>query len=461
MYARVATGQPGRGILPAMLLVMLACAHAPRPASAPTPAEDPVVQRLFAGEGDRSAAWLATLCDEIGARPAGSDAVHHAEAWALSELRAVGAQARLQDVPLDVWLRGEERLVLLSPVREELAVLGLGGSVGTPGLEAPVVVVRSFDELGPQVAGKFVLYDVPMEEGVPTIARYGTAVAYRSQGAARAAEHGAVGAFVRSVTTRSLYTPHTGGMSYVEGVPRIPAAAVTVEDAARISRLSAKGVEVRLRLEMGARVGEPAVDHNVIAEVPGRELPGEIVLLGAHLDSWDVGTGAHDDGAGVVEVMEALRRIAALDERPRRTVRVVLFANEERGLHGGKAYEAAFGGERHVAAFESDLGGGPPLSWSVSGTEEQVAWLRRAAAPAGLPVEHDGGGGADISPLARRGVLLGGLRPDDRHYFDVHHTEADTFDKVDATALSDAAGRLAVLAWGLANAPPAPAASPP
>lgn len=435
-----------------LLLLLLACAHAPLV----PPARDAAVARLLSDDGDRSAAWLATLCDEIGARPAGSDAVHRAAAWAGEELRALGLSVALEEVPLDVWLRGEERLVMLAPLAEELAVLGLGGSVGTPGVEAPVTVLRSFDELGPAVAGRFVLYNVPMEEGTPAVARYGTAVAYRSQGATKAAAHGAVGALVRSVTTRSLYTPHTGGMRYEDGAPRIPAAAITPEDADRIARLTAKGIEVRLRLEMGAHVGPPAIDHNVVAELRGREEPDEIVVIGAHLDSWDVGTGAHDDGAGVAEVMEAMRRLAALEERPRRTIRAVLFANEERGLHGGRAYDAAHGAERHVAAVETDLGGGPALSWSVSGTEAQVAWLRAAAAPAGLPVEADGGGGADIGPLEERGVLVIGLRPDDSHYFDVHHTRADTLDKVDPAAVSDASGRLAALAWGLAQAEGAP-----
>lgn len=429
------------------LLALVACAHVP-PA---LPEGDATASRLLSAE-DRAFQRLAVLCDEIGARPAGSAALEKAVAWGAETFRTDGLDVRVEDVPLDVWVRGEERLTMLSPVEEDLALLGLGNSVGTPGIEAPVVVVRSFDELGPEVAGKIVLYNVPMAEGVPAVERYGTAVQYRSLGATRAGAHGAVAALVRSVTTRSLYTPHTGGMRYEEGAPRIPAAAIAAEDADRIDRLVHRGVEVRLRLAMGAHAAGEATSHNVVADLPGAEKPEEIVLIGAHLDSWDVGTGAHDDGAGVAEVIEAMRRIRALGVAPKRTIRAVLFSNEERGLHGAWAYDAAHGAERHVAAIESDLGGGRALAWAAGGTPAQLAWLKAAAGPSGVPVEADGGGGADIIPLEERGVLVVGLRADDTHYFDVHHTRADTLDKVDPAALADASGRLAALAWGLANA---------
>lgn len=430
------------------ILALLACAHVP-PA---VPEGDATAARLIAAE-DRAFERLEVLCDEIGARPAGSPALEKAVAWAAETLRADGLDVKVEDVPLDVWVRGEERLTMLVPVEEELALLGLGNSVGTEGVEAPVAVVRSFDELGPEVAGKIVLYNVPMADGVPAVERYGTAVQYRSLGATRAGAHGAVAALVRSVTTRSLYTPHTGGMRYEDGALRIPAAAIAAEDADRIERLLKRGVEVRLRLEMGAHTADDAVSHNVVADLRGAEKPEEIVLVGAHLDSWDVGTGAHDDGAGVAEVIEAVRRIRALGVAPKRTIRAVLFTNEERGLHGAWAYDAAHGAERHVAAIESDLGGGRALAWSAGGTPAQLDWLKAAAAPTGVPVETDGGGGADIIPLEERGVLVVGLRADDTHYFDVHHTRADTLDKVDPAAVADASGRLAALVWGLANAP--------
>ena len=205
--------------------------------------------------------------------------------------------------------------------------------------------------------------------------------------------------------------------------------------------------------EMGAHLEGPMTQHNVVAEIRGSEKPDEIVLIGAHLDSWDVGTGAQDDGSGVVHVIGAMRQIQALGTAPRRTIRGVLFANEERGLSGGKAYFDAHGKEIHVAAVESDLGAGRPLSWSVTANEAQAAYFQAAALPIGLPVSVDGGGGADIGPLGEAGVMVAGLLPDDTHYFDVHHTEADTVDKVDPVMLDEGVAQIAALAWRLADAP--------
>ncbi|MFZ5482497.1 MAG: M20/M25/M40 family metallo-hydrolase [Myxococcota bacterium] len=437
-----------------MFAFLLACAHTPD-APAPAPADPAVAKLVAAARADGTAfARLSELCDEIGARPAGSVNLEKAVAWSEATFRADGLDAvRSEPVEVDHWIRGEERLTMLSPASEELAVLGLGNSVGTEGVEAPVVVVHSFDELGPHVAGKIVLFNRPMEEGTPAHMRYGTAVEYRGKGPSRAARFGAVATLVRSVTTRSLYSPHTGGTWYEADVPKIPAAAITVEDAERIDRLASRGKEVRLRLEMGARLEGPKTSHNVIAEIRGSERPDEIVLIGAHLDSWDVGTGAQDDGAGVIHVIEAMRQMERLGEPPKRTVRAVLFTNEERGLSGGKAYAAAHGDERHVVAVESDLGAGRPLSWAIGGTEAQVAWFQAAAAPLGLPVETDGGGGADIGPLEEKGTLVVGMVVDDTHYFDIHHTDADTVDKVNASDLNEGVAQLAALAWRLANAP--------
>ena len=272
----------------------------------------------------------------------------------------------------------------------------------------------------------------------------------RTQGASKAASFGAIAMLTRSVTARSLYTPHTGALHYDDAQPKIPAAAITVEDADQLSRLVDRGVPVRLRLTLSGHVEPDALSHNILAEIPGSEHPEQIVLIGAHLDSWDVGQGAHDDGAGVTHVIEAMRQIAALGIPPQRTIRAVLFTNEENGLAGGKAYAAAHAGEIHVAAVESDLGGGRPLQWRASGTSEQLAWLSVAAGPLGMPV-GEGGGGADISPLAPTGTLLIGLSPDDSHYFDVHHTHADTLDKVDPVALAEGVAAMAGLAWQLAN----------
>ncbi len=453
-------------------LLLLSCAHRATPELAQGPAptapglsetvEDATLQALLQATRQGDVAWqrLARLCDDVGHRLSGSPGYEAAVVWALAELEKDGHKAWLEAVNVPVWVRGAESLSMLSPRPRSLALLGLGGSVGTPGVEAEVVVVSALDQLGPQVSGKIVLLNVPMADGVPTAPRYGAAVQARSRGPSLAAAHGAVGVLVRSITTRSLYTPHTGALRYDPAHPKVPAAAITLEDADQIARLVARGVPVRMRLTMGAEQRPDAPSSNVLGEIRGSSAPDEIVLIGAHLDSWDVGQGAHDDGAGVVHVLEAMRQIRALGVAPKRTVRAVLFANEENGLAGGRAYFAEHGHERHVAAMESDLGGGRPLGWGASASPEAMIWLRETLAPLGLPVT-DGGGGADISPLAEVGVPVIGLRPDDSRYFDIHHTEADTLDKVDPTALQEGAAAVAGLAWLLANAPDAPAQSPP
>ncbi len=457
-------------LVPAVLLLCALAAPA-RAAPDPTPAHPPIASGVEAGpvrelvdaaRARPDAIWgrLAAFCDQVGHRLSGSPGYLAAVAWTQAGFSADGQEAvRAEPVQVPVWVRGPERLQLLSPLSRDLALLGLGGTVPAVGLEAPVVVVGSEAELGPQVAGHIVVFDVPMKPDLPAIAEYGATVSVRGGGASKAAAHGAVAALVRSLTARSLYTPHTGALRYDPEQPKIPAAAITPEDAAWLHRLSDAGTPLRMRLDLGAQVLPDVNNPNVIAEVRGGEKADEIVLIGAHLDSWDVGQGAHDDGAGVMEVMEALRlireRVQRTGERPARTIRAVLFANEENGLRGGVAYAAAWGaqgaGQRHVAAIEADLGGGWPLAWGATGQPEQLAWLRRHAARLGMPV-LEGGGGADISPLGPEGVLLVGLRPDDSHYFDVHHTHADTVDKVDPASLAEATGAMAALAWMLADA---------
>jgi carboxypeptidase Q len=393
----------------------------------PRSVADPALSSILQRAQEDHQAWLtlAELCDDIGARPAGSKALAQAVSWAVAKLADAGVdEVHTEEVTVPVWIRGEESLEMLAPRPRALALLGLGGSVGTEGIEAEVEVVRSFEELGPEVKGKIVLFDTPMLDGVPTIERYGAAVQSRVHGPSRAAELGAVAALVRSVTTRSLYTPHTGGTRFAPEVTPIPAAAITTEDAAHISRLIHRGIVVKLKL-----------------------------VMGAHLDSWDVGQGAHDDGAGVVEVIEAMRLIKALGPRPKRTIRAVLYTNEEHGISGGIAYAASHpksDTEKHLVAIESDLGGGRPQAWTAKGSKKDMAWLAQSALPLGLPV-LEGGGGADIWPLAEQGTLIVALRPDDTHYFDVHHTHADTVDKVDPNALAESTAALAALAWALAN----------
>lgn len=453
-----------RASLALLLLPLLGAAPVEHKPLAPA---DPTVAALVSAaraSAQANHARLAQLCDEAPARLAGTPNLAAAVRITADWLRADGQEGvATEPVMVPVWVRGAEQLRWLSPGSRQMAMLGLGGSVGTPGIEAPAVVIHDWSELGPQVKGKIVVYNHPMKEGLPSIDHYGPAVAYRGQGASRAAAHGAVAVLVRSVTTRSLYTPHTGGMRYDPAQPQIPAASIPTEEADWIDRLTARGVEVRLRLEMGATALPDALSHNVVAELRGARKPGEIILIGAHLDSWDVGQGAHDDGAGVVMAMQALTWLRGLGVRPRRTIRVVLWTNEENGLAGGKAYARDHAAELpgHVAALEADMGGFRPRGVGIV-LEDPAAQARaerklRALAPAMRPLDahriFPGFGGADIGPMVPAGVPAMGLRVDDSTYFDYHHTEADTLDKVDPAALAASTAALAAWAWVLAEQP--------
>ncbi|MSP56552.1 MAG: M28 family peptidase [Myxococcales bacterium] len=453
---------------PLLLAVLLACVHhaALAPVSPPVPVSplvkspsDPALGRILSSARTSGEAYarLGVLCRNYSRRFAGTKALVDSAVWAQGVWERDGLKVSLEPVSVRHWVRGAESLTMTAPVARELGVIGLGGTVaGT--VTGTVVVVRSFDELGPQVQGKIVLYDVAMPQGVPSIKHYGATVPYRTQGAAKAARFGAVASLTRSVTQRSLYTPHTGAMHYDPEGTSIPAAAITVEDSEWIASLVAAGTEVTLTLALASQDLPPTPSWNVVADIPGTS--SEVVLIGAHLDSWDVGQGAHDDGAGVVHVMEAMRAIqqevAASGKRPARTIRGVLYANEEFGLDGGKAYALAHANEVHIAAMESDLGGGVPLSWDGKGSPAQMSWLGASLAPLGMPV-REGGGGADIGPLEESGTLVSGLRPDDSSYFDYHHTDADTFDKIDSHALAEGAAAAAGWAWLMANAPAAAA----
>jgi carboxypeptidase Q len=347
--------------------------------------------------------------------------------------------------------------------------LGLGWSVGTPaeGLEAEVVVARDeaeLDALGDRVAGRIVLFNNPMPPYDHVRgSRYGHTVRFRSKGAQMVAARGGVGVLVRSVTAHSLQTPHTGTQSYAKGQPPIPAAAVTVEGAELIARLVARGKTVKARLKMQAKLMDDVLSHNVIAELRGREKPDEIVVISAHIDSWDVGQGAHDDGGGVVMAMEVLRLLRTLDLRPRRTIRAVLFTNEENGLRGGKAYAKVHADElpRHVAAIEADAGAFAPTGYSL--THQDPAAERRALgrlrelvtllAPLGADHAMQGFGGADIGPMRPFGVPLMGHRTNMEKYFDLHHTAADTIDKIDRREYARNVAALTVMAYVLAEMP--------
>jgi Zn-dependent M28 family amino/carboxypeptidase len=413
---------------------------------------------------------LAYLTDRIGHRLSGSAALDRAIAWAARTLREDGLD-RVWTEPVMVprWVRGHEAAAIVAPVERELALLGLGGTVATPdgGLRAAVVEVDGLErlaDLGTTVQGKLVLFNKAMGAGLGAEPGYGTVVKLRSEGPSAAARQGAVGMLLRSLGTANFRLPHTGALKYEDDAPRIPAAAIAAEDAELIHRLLAAGDRVEVRLELHAQTLADAASANVLAELTGRERPAEVVLIGAHLDSWDVGQGAQDDGAGCAVVLETMSLLRRLDLRPRRTIRAVLFTNEENGLRGAKDYARRHGGEPHVVAIESDSGGAAPVGFGVEAGPGAVETVRELAAPlAAIGCAHvlDRGGGADLGPLKDLGVPVMSLRQDSTHYFDVHHSAADTLDKVTPRDLDRNVAALAWMAWALAERErPLPTAPP-
>jgi carboxypeptidase Q len=345
---------------------------------------------------------------------------------------------------------------MISPLHHELPMLGLGGSVSTPpdGLEADVLVVKTFDELtqrAAEVPGKIVLFNA-------VYTSYGQTNAYRTAGASAAARVGAVASLVRSIGPTGLRTPHTGNQTYAEGVPRIPTAAITAEDAERLQRLADGGERIRVRLRMEARTEADVESFNVVGEIRGSELADEVVLVGGHFDSWDVGTGASDDGVGCIVTWEAARLMKKLGIRPRRTVRVVLFTNEENGIRGGNAYRDLYReqAEQHVLAIESDSGVFAPSRIGFTGSEAAARMMRDIGpllAPLGLQDIGPGGGGADIGPIAAAGkVPMLAYQGDATRYFTIHHTPADTIDRIAPEEVSKAAAALAAITYVIADA---------
>jgi hypothetical protein len=408
---------------------------------------------------------LAYLCDRIGHRIAGSSGLERAIEWAAAEMRREGLE-NVQTPPVKVphWVRGEEAARLVAPLDAPVFLLGLGGSIATPsvGLTAEVVAVSNYDELealgADQVRGRIVLYNVPWQG-------YGHTVQYRTAGAIRAARLGAVASLVRSVTPLSLRDPHTGAMQYDPAVPRIPHAAISVEDALRIARLIDAGNTVRLHLFMSAQTLPDADSANVIGELPGREHPEEIVVLGGHIDSWDVGQGAQDDGCGFTACWQAVVLMKQLGLAARRTVRLVFWTDEEHTGSGADAYRKSVGDalKNHVAAIEMDSGSERPVGFGLSivGASDDV--MSRALQRArqigrlldgiGAGEISKGGGGADIGPLMRDGVPGFGHRTLGQRYFEWHHSEADTLDKIDPRDFRLNVASLAVLAYVLADMP--------
>jgi carboxypeptidase Q len=417
-------------------------------------------EKLMAAAQADQFAWdrLAELTDTFGQRLSGSDNLNRAIAWAVETMKKDGLEnVHTERVMIPRWVRGAESLEITNPPHHVVPMLGLGGSVATPpaGIEAEVMVVSTGDELNRRAAeakGKIVLFNVPYTN-------YGETVQYRSGGASMAARHGAVASLVRAVGPMGLRTPHTGGMSYADGVAKIPTAALTAEDANRVQRLVNRGVQVRMRLKMEAKFEADVESFNVVGEIKGSERPEEIVLVGGHFDSWDVGTGASDDAVGCVVTWEAARLMKKLNIRPKRTVRVVLFTNEENGLRGGNAYRDAHAKEaaNHIFAVESDSGVFAPARLGFTGSEAArkiIGDIGTLLTPLGMQDVSGGGGGADIGPIATLGkVPMMAYSGDSNKYFTIHHTPADTVDRIDPQEVSKAAASLAVMIYVVADIP--------
>jgi len=444
-----------------------ASTQTPTPAPAPAPGNAPWLQTLKpdadrlikAATGD-DFAWqrLAEMTDTHGARFSGSENLQRAIAWSVAAMKADGLEnVRAERVMVQRWVRGHESAEIIDPPRHTVDVLGLGGTVATPpgGVEADVLPVTSFDDLRTKQAdarGKIVLFDVPYTN-------YSETVTYRTGGARTAAQYGAVAVLVRSVGPLGLRTVHTGSVTYAPGQTSIPAAAVSGEDASRIVRLTNRGRRVRMRLVTSGRYEPDAESANVVGEIVGRERPDEIVLVGGHLDSWDVGTGASDDGAGCIVTWEAARLMKRLGIRPRRTVRVVLFTNEENGLRGANAYAERYASAaaNHVFALESDSGVFAPATFGFSGSAAARGVIHQIGgllAPLSMAEITAGGGGADIGPIAQAGnVPTMAYLGDAARYFVIHHTAADTVERIAPEELSKAAAAIAVVTYAVAEMP--------
>lgn len=460
--------------LRALLIALSVTAAAAAAAAEPQPPEVPPlsVQALQIAatlrdqhvETGAAYAIVESLTTEVGPRMAGTDGDARAVAWAQRKFEALGFdEVRIEPFSFPYWRRGHERGEVLAPFPQPLAITALGGSIGTGGspLDAEIVGFDSIAELqaAPEGAadGKIVFISQRTQRARDGRG-YGLSVIGRSSGAVEAAKKGAVGLIIRSISTNTDRFPHTGVMRYADGVRQIPAAAVSNPDADLLGRMLERGQPVRIRLDIDAENRGEAVSYNVIGDIRGREHPEEVVVIGGHLDSWDLGTGALDDGAGIGITMTAAAALLKLEQRPRRTVRVIAWGNEEQGLLGARAYASAHAGQmaRHVIGAESDFGAGriyalragvEPAYWPVL---EQIA---EVLAPLGIAFEREGGGpGPDVGPLVQRGVPWAQLAQDGLDYFDYHHTANDTLDKIDSAALDQQARAYAVFAYLAAEA---------
>jgi carboxypeptidase Q len=471
-------------------LSFLAAAPSPTPAapeapaaSAPSPSATPELysaqtladlQKIqeAALTNDYAYRQVAHLSNNIGPRLSGSLQAQKAVEYVAEELKKLGLEVQLEKVMVPHWVRGSETAELVQwpggaeKTTQKIVLTALGGSVATPtrGLTAEVVTVHDFDELNSlgrdKVRGKIVLFDHPFDKEMAATGHggeaYGQAVGYRGAGASAAARLGAVAALVRSVGGAAYRLPHTGVMHYAPDAPKIPTAAVTEEDSSLIATLTNEG-SVRMRLVLTPQTLPDVPSYNVIGDLKGTEFPEQVVIVSGHLDSWDLGTGAIDDGAGVAVAMQTANLVRQLNLHPRRTIRVIAWMNEENGTRGGKGYAKDHAAEINdqFAAIETDLGADHPIGINVVGQPELRAFLQPIAkvlAKSGAGVlTMRSGAGEDVSELTKQGVPSFSPIQDSRFYFNYHHTAADTLDKVDPRHLAETAAINAVLAYGLAN----------
>lgn len=404
---------------------------------------------------------LRVLCKTIGHRLSGSPQLDAAIDWGHALLEGYGADTVFrQPVMVPHWTRGlrEAGRLYLDSCDERLSITALGGSIGTNGeLRAPLVEVRYLDDLDTlgreAIEGRIVLFNRPMDPLlINTGAAYGGAFDQRSDGASRAAMYGAKGVLVRSLTHALDTFPHTGSMRYRDSIPRIPAAAISTVHASKLHNALKSQPNLEVGIQLSCEAFEDKQQYNVIAEIKGSEFPDEYIVVGGHLDSWDIGEGAHDDGAGIVQSIEVLRTLLVLGYQPRHTIRIVLFVNEENGNNGGETYAAVAkeNGEVHYAAIESDAGGFSPRGFSMEADDDVCesyrSWLHLLE-PYGVHTARRGWSGVDIRPLKDDYVSLFGLMPDNQRYFDYHHSARDIWEKVNERELELGAASIAALVY--------------
>ena len=426
-----------------------------------------IIKNIFDAGFTKSKAysWLNYLSNEIGGRLSGSYEAELAVKWSKKELDKLNFdKVWLQPVMVPRWVRGPKEFALIETepgVTFNVPVAALGGSVATPsvGIKSNVIELQSIAELEilgkENIDGKIVFFNRPMDpKFVTTFTAYGTAVDQRALGALEASKYGAIGVIVRSMTLRNDDFPHTGGLTYgaLPVSERIPAAAISTNAADKLSSLLKIKPDLKFLLRQQCKQLPDAQSYNVIAEKRGSTYPEEVILIGGHLDSWDIGDGSHDDGAGVVHSMDLINLFNEIDYKPKRTIRVVLFMNEENGLRGSLKYKeiADREGVDHIFAIESDAGGFRPLGFSFTCNDSnflRILEWKKLFAPYFINVFIKGGSGADISNLRKDNNVLSGLRPNSQRYFDYHHTEIDTFDAVNKRELEMGSSAIASLVY--------------